>query len=87
MGRDLVIPQGPVAGRSAPSWPSRAFAYRSYRLPAALLAGALAGVSAAVFDFFAWYAGYDLWRLPACRTSLLTVVSAHGHRRRSAAGR
>ena len=69
-----VIPQGLVQGLGA----ELAFAillYRSWKLPAALLAGLLTGVSAAVFDFFAWNGGTDLWdyRIPY---ALLTVVSS-----------
>ncbi len=68
-----VIPQGLVQGLGA----ELAFAllfYRSWKLPAALLAGFLTGVSAALFDFFAWNAAYDLWdyRVPY---ALLTIVS------------
>ena len=70
----VVIPQGLVQGLGA----ELAFAlllYRSWRLPAALLAGALTGLSAAVFDFFVWNGGYELWgyRVPY---ALLTVVSS-----------
>ncbi|GID93341.1 ECF transporter S component [Amorphoplanes digitatis] len=69
-----VIPQGLVQGLGA----ELAFAlllYRSWKLPAALLAGLLTGFSAAVFDFFAWNAAYDLWdyRIPY---ALLTMVSS-----------
>ena len=69
-----VIPQGMVQGLGA----ELAFAvlrYRSWRLPAALLAGFLTGVSAALFDFVAWNAAYDLWdyRIPY---ALLTIVSS-----------
>jgi energy-coupling factor transport system substrate-specific component len=69
-----VIPQGLVQGLGA----ELAFAillYRQWRLPAAVLAGALTGLSAAVFDFFVWNAAYDLWdyRIPY---ALLTVVSS-----------
>ena len=69
-----VIPQGLVQGLGA----ELAFAalfYRSWKLPAAVLAGLLTGVSAAVFDFFAWNAAYDLWdyRIPY---ALLTIVSS-----------
>src|SRR5689334_22598756 len=61
----VVIPQGLVQGLGA----ELAFvllAYRSFRLPAALLAGALTGLSAALFDFFAWNSAYALWdyRIP-----------------------
>jgi energy-coupling factor transport system substrate-specific component len=70
----LVIPQGLIQGLGA----ELAFAillYRSWRLPAALLAGALTGLSAAVFDFFVWNGAYELWsyRVPY---ALLTVVSS-----------
>jgi energy-coupling factor transport system substrate-specific component len=69
-----VIPQGLVQGLGA----ELAFAlllYRSWRLPAALLAGLLTGVSAAVFDFFVWNAAYALWsyRIPY---ALLTIASS-----------
>ena len=69
-----VIPQGLVQGLGA----ELAFGillYRSWRLPAALFAGALTGLSAALFDFFAWNGGYALWdyRVPY---ALLTVVSS-----------
>jgi energy-coupling factor transport system substrate-specific component len=69
-----VIPQGLVQGLGA----ELAFAalfYRSWKLPAAVLAGVLTGVSAALFDFFAWNAAYDLWdyRIPY---ALLTIVSS-----------
>ncbi len=52
-----------------------AFRYRSYRLPAALLAGALTGLSAAIFDFVYWNAERDIaaYRLPY---AALTIVSA-----------
>ncbi|WP_306211917.1 ECF transporter S component [Actinoplanes sp. RD1] len=70
----MVIPQGLVQGLGA----ELAFAlvaYRSFRLPVALFAGALTGLSAALFDFFAWNAAYALWdyRIPY---ALLTVVSS-----------
>ncbi|MFG1609335.1 ECF transporter S component [Actinoplanes sp. NPDC049265] len=70
----VIIPQGLVQGLGA----ELAFAillYRSWRLPAALLAGLLTGVGAAVFDFFVWNGGYDLvdYRIPY---ALLTVVSS-----------
>lgn len=69
-----VIPQGLVQGLGA----ELAFAillYRQWRLPAAVLAGALTGLSAALFDFFVWNAAYALWsyRIPY---ALLTIVSS-----------
>ncbi|OJF11761.1 ECF transporter S component [Couchioplanes caeruleus] len=70
----MVIPQGMVQGLGA----ELAFAmlfYRSWKLPAALLAGAFAGLGAALFDFFAWNGALDLWdyRIPY---ALITVVSS-----------
>ncbi|WP_026185762.1 ECF transporter S component [Salinispora pacifica] len=52
-----------------------AFRYRSFRLPTALLAGALTGLSAALFDFFVWNSEYALgsYRIPY---ALLTIASA-----------
>ena len=69
-----VIPQGLVQGLGA----ELAFAvlfYRSWKLPAALLAGLFTGISADLFDFFAWHGGTDLWdyRIPY---ALLTIVSS-----------
>ncbi|MGA5303660.1 ECF transporter S component [Nucisporomicrobium flavum] len=68
-----VIPQGLVQGLGA----ELAFAmllYRQWKLPAALLAGALTGLSAALYDFFVWNGGYALWdyRIPY---ALITIVS------------
>ncbi|MEU7591199.1 ECF transporter S component [Micromonospora sp. NPDC049230] len=70
----IVIPQGIVQGIGA-ELAFAAFRYRSYRLPTALLAGALTGLSAALFDFFVWNADYALtdYRLPY---ALATIVSA-----------
>ena len=52
-----------------------AFRYRSFRLPTALIAGALTGLGAALFDFFVWNTDYALasYRIPY---ALLTIVSA-----------
>jgi energy-coupling factor transport system substrate-specific component len=68
-----VIPQGLVQGLGA-ELAFAALRYRSFHLPAALLAGALSGLSAAVFDFFVWNGAYALWsyRIPY---ALLTVAS------------
>lgn len=70
----LVIPQGLVQGLGA-ELAFAAFRYRSYRLPVAVLAGTLTGISAAIFDFFVWTVEYALWsyRVPY---ALITVVSA-----------
>jgi energy-coupling factor transport system permease protein len=69
-----VIPQGLVQGLGA-ELAFAALRYRSFHLPAALLAGALTGLSAAVFDFFVWNGAYALWsyRIPY---ALLTIVSS-----------
>lgn len=69
-----VIPQGLVQGLGA----ELAFAmllYRSWKLPAAVLAGLLTGLSAALFDFFVWTGTYALWdyRIPY---ALLTMLSS-----------
>jgi energy-coupling factor transport system permease protein len=69
-----VIPQGLVQGLGA-ELAFAALRYRSFQLPAAMLAGALSGLSAAVFDFFVWNGAYALWsyRIPY---ALLTIVSS-----------
>ena len=69
-----VIPQGLVQGLGA-ELAFAALRYRSFHLPAAVLAGVLTGLSAAVFDFFVWNGAYDLWdyRIPY---ALITVVSS-----------
>ncbi|MER7444679.1 ECF transporter S component [Micromonospora avicenniae] len=70
----ITIVQGVMQGIGA-ELAFAAFRYRSFRLPAAVLAGALTGVSAAVFDFVYWNTETDLasYRLPY---ALLTVVSS-----------
>jgi energy-coupling factor transport system substrate-specific component len=71
----LVIMQGLVQGVGA-EIAFAAFGYRNFRLPVALLAGALAGLGAAIWDTFAYYAtGYNLvtFRIPFV---LITVASA-----------
>ncbi|MFC0002744.1 ECF transporter S component [Micromonospora siamensis] len=70
----VVIVQGLVQGLGA-ELAFAAFRYRSYRLPVAVLAGALTGLSAALFDFFVWNSEYALvdYRLPY---AALTVVSS-----------
>ncbi|MDG4783164.1 ECF transporter S component [Micromonospora sp. WMMD961] len=69
-----VIPQGIVQGVGA-ELAFAAFRYRSFRLPTALLAGALTGLSAALFDFFVWNVETELtgYRIPY---ALITIVSA-----------
>ncbi|GAB2592883.1 ABC transporter permease [Paractinoplanes abujensis] len=51
------------------------FAYKVYRLPVALLAGAAAGIVAAVYDVFVWYpdTAWGSFRIPYV---LLTAASA-----------
>ncbi len=70
----ITIVQGLIQGLGA-EMAFAAFRYRSFRLPTALLAGALTGLGAALFDFFVWNAPYALtsYRIPY---ALLTVLSA-----------
>ncbi len=60
-----VIPQGIVEGLGA-ELVFLAFAYRSFRLPVAVLAGAVAGFFATGFDAFYWLRGtsWATYRLP-----------------------
>ena len=68
-----VIPQGIVQGIGA-ELAFAALRYRSFTLPTAVLAGALTGLSAAVFDFIVWNSTYALWeyRVPY---AVATIVS------------
>ncbi|TDB69621.1 ECF transporter S component [Micromonospora sp. KC723] len=70
----ITIVQGLIQGVGA-ELAFAALRYRSFRLPVAVLAGALTGLSAAVFDFVVWNVEYDLasYRLPY---AALTVLSA-----------
>jgi energy-coupling factor transport system substrate-specific component len=71
----LVILQGLVQGLGAEA-AFAAFGYRSFRLPVAVLAGGLAGLGAAIWDVFAFYAtGYDLFTF-LIPFVLITAVSA-----------
>jgi energy-coupling factor transport system permease protein len=72
-GWTLVI-QGPIEGLAA-ELAFAAFAYRRFGLPVAVLAGALAGLTAAVYDVFVWYPGtaWGSFRLPFI---VITTVSA-----------
>ena len=63
MGRRRPSSQGLIQGLGA-ELAFAAFRYRSFRLPTALLAGALTGLSAALFDFFVWNAEYAPGQLP-----------------------
>ena len=71
-----VIPQGLLEGLGA-ELAFAAFRYRSYRLPVAVLAGALAGVVAAVWDQIVWYAAPE-YSITAFRIPffVITVLSA-----------
>ena len=68
-----VILQGVVEGLGA-EVVFALFRYRTFTVPVAVLAGALAGVGAGLFDFFVWNGAYALWsyRVPYL---LLTMVS------------
>ena len=68
-----VIPQGFIEAIGA-ELVFALFRYRDFRLPVAILAGALTGLGAALFDFFVWNSTYGLWsfRIPYL---LITVVS------------
>ena len=70
----VTIVQGLIQGLGA-ELAFAAFRYRSFRLPTALIAGALTGLGAALFDFFVWNSESALtsYRIPY---ALLTIVSA-----------
>lgn len=70
----LTIVQGLSQGLGA-ELAFAAFRYRTFRLPTALLAGALTGLGAALFDFFYWNVATDLtsYRIPY---ALITILSA-----------
>ncbi|MFI7074518.1 ECF transporter S component [Micromonospora sediminicola] len=70
----IVILQGLMQGIGA-ELAFAAFHYRSFRLPVAVLAGALTGLGAAIFDFVYWNKAYELtsYRIPY---ALITIVSA-----------
>ncbi|WP_433533602.1 ECF transporter S component [Micromonospora sp. CA-263727] len=70
----VAILQGAVQGLGA-ELGFAAFRYRSFRPPAALLSGLLAGLAAAIFDQARYYVTLDLWsaRVPIF---VLTVLSA-----------
>ncbi|MBQ1045585.1 ECF transporter S component [Micromonospora sp. C32] len=70
----IVILQGLMQGIGA-ELAFAAFRYRSFKLPVAVLAGAMTGLGAAIFDFVYWNEAYDFasYRLPY---ALITIVSA-----------
>ncbi|MEU8070799.1 MULTISPECIES: ECF transporter S component [unclassified Micromonospora] len=70
----IVILQGLMQGIGA-ELAFAAFRYRSFKLPVAVLAGAMTGLGAAIFDFVYWNKALDFasYRLPY---ALITIVSA-----------
>lgn len=74
-----VIPQGLIQGLGA-ELAFAALRYRSFKLPSALLAGALTGLSAAIFDFVVWNSEYALgsYRLPYAAFTVLSSVLIAG---------
>ncbi|GAA0812633.1 ABC transporter permease [Spirilliplanes yamanashiensis] len=77
-GWTLVL-QGPIEALAA-ELAFAAFAYRAWNLPVALLAGALAGVAAAVYDAFVWYGGtsWATMRLPYIAITALSALVVAG---------
>ena len=71
-GWTLVL-QGPIEGLAA-EVVFLAFAYRVYRLPVAILAGAAAGLAAALYDVLVWYPGFAWasFRLPYLGLTILS---------------
>ncbi|GAB2953851.1 ECF transporter S component [Micromonospora polyrhachis] len=69
-----VIPQGLVQGIGA-ELAFAALRYRSFKLPTAVFAGAMTGLSASLFDFFVWNVKTALWsyRIPY---AVATIISA-----------
>ncbi|MET8837290.1 ECF transporter S component [Micromonospora sp. NPDC004540] len=69
-----IVVQGPLEAAAA-ELAFALFAYRSFRLPVALLAATLAGLAAAIYDVFVWYPGtaWGSFRLPYI---LLTAASS-----------
>ena len=57
-----------------------AFAYRRFTATVAVLAGAAAGVAAALFDAFVWYVGYawPTFRLPFIALTVLSAAALAG---------
>jgi energy-coupling factor transport system substrate-specific component len=72
-GWTLVL-QGPLEGLGA-ELVFALFAYRVYRLPVAVAAGAVAGLAASLYDAFVWYpdTAWGTFRLPYIG---ITVVSS-----------
>jgi energy-coupling factor transport system substrate-specific component len=69
-----IVVQGPLEALGA-EVAFAAFAWKVYRLPVALLAGALAGLVASVYDAIVWYPGTS-WASMRVPYILLTVVSS-----------
>ena len=74
-----VLPQGLLEGLGA----ELAFAlfwYRSFKLPVAMLAGALAGLAATLFDAFYWQSSYSFlhYNLPYIASGTLSAILVAG---------
>ncbi len=74
-----VVWQGGLEGLGA-ELGFAAFAYRSFKLPVAALAGALAGVAATLFDAIVWYPGtsWATFRLPYIAIGTLSSLLIAG---------
>ncbi|HEX8629546.1 MAG TPA: ECF transporter S component [Catenuloplanes sp.] len=77
-GWTLVV-QGPLEAAAA-ELAFAVFGYRVYRLPVAVLAGALAGLTAALYDVFVWYPGtaWGTFRLPYIAITTLSALVIAG---------
>ncbi|GAB3813463.1 ECF transporter S component [Micromonospora zhanjiangensis] len=69
-----IVVQGPLEALGA-ELGFALFAYRSYRLPVALLSAALAGLAAAVYDMLVWYVG-NSWTSFGIPYIAIVVVSS-----------
>jgi len=69
-----IVVQGPLEALGA-ELAFAVFAYKVYRLPVALLAAALAGIVASVYDAFVWYPGYS-WATFRIPYILVTAASS-----------
>ncbi|HLL65595.1 MAG TPA: ECF transporter S component [Micromonosporaceae bacterium] len=75
----MTIPQGVAEGIGA-ELAFLIFAYRSFNLPVAMLAGALGGLTATLFDAFVWYPGlsWTTFRLPYIGFGMLSALVIAG---------
>ncbi|WP_250009611.1 ECF transporter S component [Actinoplanes sp. M2I2] len=69
-----IVVQGPLEALGA-ELVFALFAYKVYRLPVALAAGAVAGAVAAIYDAFVWYGGTS-WATMRFPYILITAASA-----------